>query len=59
MSGKDLLKMLEKVGWSIDRISGSHHILKKDGQTIILPVHGNADLKPGILNSALKKAGLK
>jgi len=59
MRGKDLLKMLEKAGWTIDRISSSHHIMKKDGQTIILPIHGNADLKPGILNSILKKAGLK
>lgn len=40
MSGKALLKLLEKAGWTIDRISG-------------------VDLKPGILNSILKKAGLK
>jgi predicted RNA binding protein YcfA (HicA-like mRNA interferase family) len=59
MSGKALLKLLEKAGWTIDRINGSHYIMKKGGQTIILPVHGNADLKPGILDSILKKAGLK
>lgn len=59
MSGKVLLKLLEKAGWTIDRISGSHHIMKRDGQTIVVPVHGNADLKPGILNSILKKAGLQ
>lgn len=59
MSGKALLKLLEKAGWTIDRISGSHYIMKRDGQTITVPVHGNVDLKPGILNSILKKAGLK
>lgn len=59
MSGKELLKCLEKAGWRIVRISGSHHILRKGSETIILPVHGNADLKPGILVSILKKAGLK
>jgi predicted RNA binding protein YcfA (HicA-like mRNA interferase family) len=59
VSGKDLLKLLEKDGWAIIRITGSHHVLRKGSETIILPVHGNTDLKSGILNSLLKKAGLK
>jgi predicted RNA binding protein YcfA (HicA-like mRNA interferase family) len=59
MSGKELLKILEKSGWKLERITGSHHILRKGSENIILPVHGNTDLKPGILNSILKKAGLK
>ncbi|MFA6506271.1 MAG: type II toxin-antitoxin system HicA family toxin [Treponemataceae bacterium] len=33
--------------------------MKKNGETIVLPVHGKTDLKPGLLNSILKKAGLK
>ncbi len=59
MSGKELLKRLEKEGWTVVRINGSHHILSKGSEKIILPFHGNADLKPGILNSILKKAGMK
>jgi predicted RNA binding protein YcfA (HicA-like mRNA interferase family) len=59
MSGKDLVKKLKKDGWIEDRVNGSHHILLKDGITLPVPVHRNEDLKPGILNSLLKKAGYK
>ncbi|HED38041.1 MAG TPA: type II toxin-antitoxin system HicA family toxin, partial [Ignavibacteria bacterium] len=30
MKGGDLIKLLEKEGWVLDRISGSHHIMVKD-----------------------------
>lgn len=43
----------------IDRIHGSHYIMVKGSQTITVPVHGNQDLKPGLLNAILKQAGLK
>ncbi|MFZ4618253.1 MAG: type II toxin-antitoxin system HicA family toxin [Rectinemataceae bacterium] len=59
MGGKELLKRLKKDGWTVARISGSHFILAKGSERIILPVHGTADVKPGILNSILKKAGMK
>jgi len=59
MSGKDCVKLLKKHGWVLDRIRGSHHMMLKDGVSIPIPVHGNADLTPGTLNSILKKAGLK
>lgn len=29
MRGKELVKLLEKYGWVLDRISGSHHIMVK------------------------------
>ncbi len=59
MNGKELLQLLEKRDWKLMRINGSHHILKKNGKIVVVPVHGNTDLKPGILHSILKKAGLK
>lgn len=58
MKDKELLKILLKDGWTEDRQNGSHHILIKGNKTISLPVHGK-DVKPGLLNSILKKAGLK
>ena len=58
MKPRDLIKELKKNGWELDRIHGSHHILKKDSETISIPVH-NTDMKPGLLNNILKKAGLK
>ena len=58
MKGKDLVKLLMKNGWQIDRIKGSHHVVKKDGKTEIIPVH-NTDIPPGLLNAILKRVGLK
>lgn len=58
MKDKDLLKLLKKNGWQLDRINGSHHILKKDDKTISVPIHGR-DVRSGLLNAILKDAGLK
>jgi len=59
-TAKELLKLLKKNGWYIERIHGSHHILKhKDiKKLIVLPLH-NTDMKPGILSNILHDAGLK
>jgi len=47
LSGKEVCKILEKHGWQLERINGSHHVYKKAGQpeTIPVPVHGNRSLK--------------
>ena len=58
MRDKDLLKLLKKNGWDIVRIHGSHHVIKKNGQTIVVPIHGK-DVPIGLLNSILKETGLK
>ncbi len=59
MSGKELIKLLRKAGWREDRIKGSHHILKKDGVVVSVPVHGNADIPQGTLHRILTLTGLK
>ena len=59
MSGKELIKLLKLNGWTLDRISGSHHIMIKDDKTLSVPVHGKKDLPKGLLNSLLKQGGLK
>lgn len=58
MKGKDLVKVLQQNGWRIDRINGSHHVMKKDNKTEIIPVH-NTDIPTGLLNKILKRTGLK
>jgi predicted RNA binding protein YcfA (HicA-like mRNA interferase family) len=60
VSGKTLCKIVEKQGWSLRRITGSHRIYTQEGVNVILsiPVHGNRDLPPGTLKSLLKDAGL-
>lgn len=60
VSGKALGKIVERYGWELKRITGSHHIYTKKDTSIILsiPVHGNRDLPTGTLRSILKDAGL-
>ncbi len=58
MKDKELLSLLKKNGWKVDRITGSHHILIKGDETLSLPVHGK-DMKKGLEIAILKKAGLK
>ncbi|MBF0293319.1 MAG: type II toxin-antitoxin system HicA family toxin [Nitrospinae bacterium] len=60
VSGKDLIRTLERNGWRLMRIQGSHHIYGKVGEPlrISVPVHGSHPLKPGILKHFMKIAGL-
>lgn len=57
-TGKEAVKLLKKNGWKVVRIKGSHHVMKKDGKTEIIPVH-KTDLPPGLLTAILKRTGLK
>lgn len=58
MKDKELLKLLQKEGWRVDRIKGSHHIMIRENKTLSLPIHGK-DVPAGLLNKLLKDAGLK
>lgn len=58
MKDKDLVKLLKKNGWVVERINGSHHILKKGKKTETIPVHGK-DVPNGLLEKILKRTGLK
>jgi len=59
-TGKELIRLLEKHGWEIVRIEGSHHMLTKPGceAVISVPVHGSNDLKIGLTRHILKLAGI-
>jgi len=60
VSGNDFAKLLERHGWELKRISGSHHIYAKPGNParISLPIHGNQALKTGLLRHLLKLSGI-
>jgi len=61
VTGKDFAKILKINGWKLARIQGSHHIYIKKGQKerISLPIHGNKDLRLGLLRHFMKIAGIK
>ncbi len=58
MKDKDLIKLLKKNGWKLDRINGSHHIFRKEHTNVSVPVHGK-DVPTSLLHQILKDAGLK
>jgi predicted RNA binding protein YcfA (HicA-like mRNA interferase family) len=60
VSGKEFTRILERHGWSLLRVQGSHHIYGRAGSDVRLsvPVHGNQALKTGLLRHLLKMAGL-
>jgi predicted RNA binding protein YcfA (HicA-like mRNA interferase family) len=57
-SGREFIRLLERRGWQLLRINGSHHIFGKAGSTLRLsvPVHGNRPLKIGLLRHLAKLA---
>ena len=50
VSGKKLIRMLEKHGFVVIRTKWSHHrLVHTDGRITTVPVHGNVDLPKGLL----------
>jgi predicted RNA binding protein YcfA (HicA-like mRNA interferase family) len=43
VSGKELARVLERHGWQLIRMHGSHHIFGKTGSIVrpSVPIHGN------------------
>jgi predicted RNA binding protein YcfA (HicA-like mRNA interferase family) len=60
VSGKELAKVIQRSGWTLARINGSHHIFTKPGhhERLVIPIHGNSPLKTGLLRNLMKIAGL-
>ena len=60
ISGKEFAKLLERKGWVLRNITGSHHIYTKEGriERISVPVHANASLKIGLQSRLMKIAGI-
>ena len=60
ISGKRIARLLEQRGWSLQRITGSHHIYTKPGfeVRITVPIHGNKTLKAGLQRHLMKLDGI-
>ena len=61
LTGKAFCRLLEKRGWQMKRIKGSHHIYAKDGTPtrLSVPVHGNKTLKHGLQRHFMKISGIE
>lgn len=56
ISGKELLRILERLGFQVIRVNGSHHRLRhSDGRVTTVPVHKNDDLPKGLLRKIIRE----
>jgi predicted RNA binding protein YcfA (HicA-like mRNA interferase family) len=54
-----MIRVLLRLGWTLDRVAGSHHILTKPGcSPVTVPVKKGATLKEGTARSILRQAGV-
>lgn len=60
VSGKELASALERHGWTVKRVTGSHYIYTKPDVVarLSVPIHSNRPLKIGLLRHLLKLADL-
>ena len=61
LSPRYLISMLIEKGFEFKRSAGSHHIYSNvdTGKIVVVPVHGNRDLKKGTFLGILKQAGIE
>jgi len=56
ISGKELVTLLQQLGFIVVRVNGSHHRLKHvDGRVTTVPVHKNDDLPKGLLRKIIRE----
>ncbi|APB32651.1 Putative periplasmic or secreted lipoprotein [Gloeomargarita lithophora Alchichica-D10] len=59
LTGEQLIRVLKKVGFTIARIKGSHHILiHVDGRRTVVPVHSGEDIGIGLLSQILRDCNM-
>jgi predicted RNA binding protein YcfA (HicA-like mRNA interferase family) len=58
LSGRDFARHIERRGWRLLPVSGSHHVYGKAGTVArpSIPMHGNRPLKIGLLRHLAKLA---
>jgi predicted RNA binding protein YcfA (HicA-like mRNA interferase family) len=58
LSGKEVVKAFENLGWQVSRQSGSHIVLTKDGEMASLSVPNHKEVAKGTLRSLIRAANL-
>ena len=59
VSGAKVIKALERAGFTVIRISGSHHVMRHpDGRTVVIPVHAGRTIPKGTLRNVLAIIGM-
>ncbi len=58
LSGKEIVKIFESLGWEISRQRGSHIIMTKPGEIVTLSVPNHRPVARGTLRSLIRSANL-
>jgi len=58
LSGKELVKRFERLGWSVVRQSSSHIIMTKAGEVATLSIPDHKEVARGTLRSLIRAANL-
>jgi predicted RNA binding protein YcfA (HicA-like mRNA interferase family) len=57
--GKELLGALQRLGFSLVRVKGSHHFVRHaDGRATVIPVHAGETIGTGLLSRILRDCKL-
>ena len=59
-NSRDIVRRLEREGWTLVRVTGSHQVFKNplSGVTVVVP-HPKKDLGKGLVHAIYKGAGWK
>lgn len=56
LTGKEVAKVVEKLGFVYSHTTGSHMVYKHiDGRRTTIPHHSGEEIGPGLLNKIIKK----
>jgi predicted RNA binding protein YcfA (HicA-like mRNA interferase family) len=59
LTGPELITALERVGFTVLRVKGSHHFLRhEDGRSTVVPAHSGETIGPGLLHKILRDCQL-
>jgi predicted RNA binding protein YcfA (HicA-like mRNA interferase family) len=58
LSGREVVRVFETLGWQVARQSGSHIVMIKDGEMATLSIPDHREVAKGTLRSLIRAAGL-
>ena len=60
LTGSEVIRALERGGFFVIRVRGSHRSLRHpDGRTTLVPVHAGETVGPGLLGKILRDTSLE
>lgn len=59
MTSADLIRDMQRAGWKLDRVNGSHHIFEHPNRLgIVVVPHPKKDLGQGLVKAIRRHAGI-